>query len=269
MTNSSQLELRHAALACLSERDVLKKIAAVNRLAQAWHEQTVYLDAAAQLTAPPQLPGQPDKPEMVSPRDVKRRAMSTAEGRAIMIHSLAHIEFHAINLALDAIWRFADMPPEFYADWLQVAQEEALHFTLLTDHLRLSGYQYGDFSAHNSLWEMAERTADDVLARIALVPRTMEARGLDATPLTRAKFAQAGDKDATKILDIILRDEIGHVAIGNRWYTWLCGQRRLEPVSTYARLAKEYQAPPMRGPFNLTARRAAGFSEEELAALHS
>ncbi len=159
------------------------------------------------------------------------------------------------------------MPRDYYADWLQVAAEEALHFSLLSEHLQTQGFQYGDFTAHNSLWDMAEKTRGDVLARIALVPRTLEARGLDASPPMRAKLAQAGDIAVAEILDIILRDEIGHVAIGNRWFGWLCDKRGLEPIATYAALALQYKAPQLRGPFNLEARRAAGFSELELAAL--
>ncbi|MFZ3018932.1 MAG: ferritin-like domain-containing protein, partial [Gallionella sp.] len=178
-----------------------------------------------------------------------------------------HIEFNAINLALDAVWRFPGMPRAYYADWLQVADEEALHFTLLADHLKELGYAYGDFPAHNGLWDMAVKTQHDVLARMALLPRTMEARGLDVTPGLRAKLMQAGDIAVGGIMDIILRDEIGHVAIGNRWYAWLCERRELEPIAAYARLAAEHKAPPLRGPFNLEARRAAGFSEQELAAL--
>jgi uncharacterized ferritin-like protein (DUF455 family) len=260
-------ELRQAALHWLAERDAARKADGVRLLAQAWSTGQVGLDAHAALTTQQPIPGKPDKPELVSPLSVKRRSMITPEGRAILIHALAHIEFNAINLALDAIWRFADMPREYYADWLHVADEEALHFSLLARHLKEQGYAYGDFPAHNSLWEMAAKTEHDILARIALVPRTMEARGLDATPKVRAKLAQAKDMAAAAILDIILRDEIGHVAIGNRWYGWMCEQRGLEPVATYARLATEYQAPVMRGPFNLEARRAAGFSELELAAL--
>jgi uncharacterized ferritin-like protein (DUF455 family) len=159
------------------------------------------------------------------------------------------------------------MPDAYYADWLRVAAEEALHFFLLAAHLEQLGFRYGDFPAHNSLWDMAEKTADDVLARIALVPRTLEARGLDASPPVRAKLAQAGDDAAAAILDIILRDEIGHVAVGNRWFAWLCARRGLEPIATYAELAERYKAPALRGPFNLEARRAAGFSEAELQAL--
>jgi uncharacterized ferritin-like protein (DUF455 family) len=174
---------------------------------------------------------------------------------------------NAINLALDAIWRFPGMPQDYYLDWLKVAGEEAFHFSLLSTHLASLGFRYGDFTAHNSLWDMAEKTKGDILARIALVPRTMEARGLDASPAVRAKLAQAGDQAAAQILDIILRDEIGHVATGNRWFGILCEARGLEPVQAYADLAVRYKAPPLRGPFNLEARRAAGFSESELAAL--
>ena len=157
------------------------------------------------------------------------------------------------------------MPREFYADWLQVAAEEAYHFSLLERHLQTLGFSYGVFPAHNSLWEMAEKTSGDILARIALVPRTMEARGLDAAPPVRNKLAQAGDHAAAAILDIILRDEIGHVAIGNRWYGWLCKQRQLDPIATFAALTQQFKAPVLRGPFNLPARRAAGFTEAELA----
>jgi uncharacterized ferritin-like protein (DUF455 family) len=264
---SQPTELRLAALFWLAERDAVRKAAGVRLLTQAWLSDEIKLDTHAALAAQQTIPGHPLKPELVAPRLVKRRSMITPEGRAILIHALAHIEFNAINLALDAIWRFAGMPREYYADWLHVADEEALHFSLLAGHLQVQGYAYGDFPAHSSLWEMAAKTQHDILARIALVPRTMEARGLDATPQVRAKLAQAGDMAAAAILDIILCDEIGHVAIGNRWYNWLCEQRGLEPVATYARLAAEYQAPVMRGPFNLEARRTAGFSELELAAL--
>ena len=265
--NSESKELRQAALFWLSNPDPVCKAEGVRLLAMAWLSGAVVLDAQAALSAHSPIPGQPLKPELVSPRLVKHRSMGTLEGRAILIHALTHIEFTAINLALDALWRYTGMPREYYADWLQVAQEEALHFSLLSGHLHELGYAYGDFPAHSSLWEMAAKTQDDILARIALVPRTMEARGLDAAPPVRAKLAQAGDMAAAAILDIILRDEIGHVGIGNRWYGWLCEQRGLEPVSTYARLAADYQAPVMRGPFNLEARRAAGFTEVELAAL--
>ena len=260
-------ELRCAALYWLCEPDAACKAAGVRSLGEAGQRATISLDSESILAPCAAIPGRPARPELVSPLLVKHRSMGTVEGRAALIHALAHIEFNAINLALDAIWRFPCMPRAYYTDWLQVAAEEALHFSLLAAHLQTQGFNYGDFSAHNSLWEMAEKTRDDILARIALVPRTLEARGLDASPAVRAKLAQAGDIEAAKILDIILRDEIGHVAVGNRWYGWLCETRGLEPLGTYAALTVQYKAPPMRGPFNLDARRLAGFTEDELAAL--
>lgn len=219
------------------------------------------------LPAPAELPGRPERPLLVQPAQLKTRAVGTLEGRAGLIHALTHIEANAINLALDMVWRFADMPVDFYRDWWRVAQEEALHFELLQAHLNSLGFAYGDFPAHDGLWDMAERTKGDLLARLALVPRTLEARGLDATPAVRNRLVSVGDTAAARILDIILRDEIGHVAIGNRWYRHVCEQRGLEPVATYASLAQKYQAPVLKGPFNMDARRAAGFTETELAAL--
>jgi uncharacterized ferritin-like protein (DUF455 family) len=261
------LELRLSALQWLAEPDAASKAAGVTALAQLWSDGGMALDISACLSADYPIPGRPAKPELVPPHAVKKRALQSLPGRAALIHALAHIEFNAINLALDAIWRFAGMPADYYRDWLQVSQEEALHFSLLVGHLERLGHVYGDFPAHDSLWEMAARTEHDVLARMALVPRTLEARGLDATPLLRAKLAQAGDQAAADILDIILRDEIGHVAIGNRWFAWLCTQRDLEPVQTYRQLAQEHRAPVLRGPFNMAGRRAAGFSEAELQQL--
>ena len=216
------------------------------------------------------MPGSPARPELRSHLDVAKRSPFTPDGLAALLHAVAHIEFNAINLALDAIWRFADMPHAYYRDWALVACEEAKHFSLLQAHLRSMGYAYGDFAAHTGLWDMTAKTADDVLARMALVPRTLEARGLDATPPMQAKLRKVGTPDALRavaILDIILHDEVGHVAIGNHWYRFLCEQRALEPVATYARLAAAYGAPRIRGPLNLDARRRAGFDEAELAAL--
>lgn len=227
------------------------------------------LDPTDTLATPPGLPGRPARPRLVHPSQLKTRAVGTLEGRAGLIHALTHIEANAINLALDMMWRFPGMPQAFYLDWWRVAQEEALHFELLHQHLCSLGFAYGDFPAHDGLWDMAERTQADVLARMALVPRTLEARGLDATPAVRNRLVSVGDQAAAKILDIILRDEIGHVAIGNHWFHHLCCQRQLDPISTYADLAKRFQAPVLKGPFNLEARRAAGFTDAELTALTS
>lgn len=213
------------------------------------------------------IPGRPARPVLVPHTELSKRSVHTNEGRAALVHSLAHIELNAIDLALDICWRFKGMPDAFYTQWMGVAREEALHFELLRDHLATLNCRYGDLPAHKALWDMAERTKHDLLARIALVPRTAEARGLDASPPIREKLVKSGDHQGGEILDIILRDEIGHVAIGNHWYNWLCQQRGLNPVATYAELAQKYGAPRLRGPFNVQARLAAGFSPEELELL--
>jgi uncharacterized ferritin-like protein (DUF455 family) len=260
-------ELRQSALAWLAERGADKKAAGVAALYQSWLAGDLSLNVAIELVPALPIPGRPVKPALVSPLEVGKRSMRTEEGRAALIHALAHIEFNAINLALDAIWRFDGMPESYYQNWLKVAAEESYHFSLLNMRLQTMGYTYGDFTGHNSLWEMVDRTKNDVLARMALVPRTMEARGLDATPSTRNKFAQVGDFKMAEILDAILHDEIGHVAIGNVWYNWLCNERNLEPIATFKNLCVEYSAPKLKPPFNLEARRQAGFSEAELILL--
>ncbi|MDQ2187063.1 ferritin-like domain-containing protein [Alcaligenaceae bacterium A4P071] len=256
------LSIRHLALAALVCCDPADKVAAVRAI-----PDDAPIDAPQRLTASLPVPGRPAKPDCVPPAQVPRRAIGTPAGRAALLHAIAHIEFNAINLALDALWRFEGMPPDYYRDWLIVAKEEAYHFTLLQDHLATLGHRYGDFPAHEGLWQMAERTQDDVLARMALVPRTLEARGLDASPAIRDKLIRVGDEAGAAILDIILRDEIGHVAIGNRWYRYACAQQGLAPLAAYPVLAAKYDAPRLRGPFNLAARRQAGFDEDELAAL--
>jgi uncharacterized ferritin-like protein (DUF455 family) len=261
-------ELRQLALAALLQPDPQQKVL----LSHALQAQAATLSIAPTLSlAPPAgLPGCPARPELRSHLDVPKRSPYTPAGLAALLHAVTHIEFNAINLALDAAWRFDNMPPAYYRDWIRVAAEEATHFSLLRTQLQAMGYDYGDFPAHTGLWDMTAKTAGDVLARMALVPRTLEARGLDATPAMQAKLRKVGTPDAlaaVAILDIILRDEIGHVAIGNHWYRHLCSERGLEPVATYAELARRYEAPRLKGPFNFDARRAAGFNEDELALL--
>jgi uncharacterized ferritin-like protein (DUF455 family) len=254
--------LRHQALRLLRITDPDTKA-----------RETRALDTTAPLGIPesivelPGIPGRPAKPELHANLQTKKKSLTTAEGRAVLLHALAHIELNAIDLALDIVWRFAGMPEAFYRQWLQVAQEEALHFELLRNHLHSLGYGYGDFPAHNGLWDMAAKTQHDLLARLALVPRTLEARGLDASPAVKAKLISVGDMAAGEILDIILRDEIGHVAIGNHWYNYLCQQQGRDPISTYTALAAQYDAPRPRPPLNMEARRKAGFSEAELLVL--
>jgi uncharacterized ferritin-like protein (DUF455 family) len=259
------LELRMAALEALRLADPAAKIAAVATLASA----NCVVDAQREIVEPAGVPGRPDRPRLVRPGEVAQRSVATLEGRIALLHSLAHIEFNAINLALDITWRFAGLPERFYRDWVHVAAEEAQHFSLLRARLSELGAAYGDLPAHAALWEMAAKTRSDLIARLALVPRTLEARGLDASPLVRAKFASAGDASSARIVDIILRDEIGHVAVGNEWYRWACAQAGCDPATTYRELAEKHRAPRLRGPFNVEARRAAGFDDEEIAALGS
>jgi len=243
-------------------------------VAKALQTRALYAELDAQaiapgerFEAPPLLPGRPALPRLVPPKEVPTRSPFTTEGRAALLHAVTHIEFNAINLALDAVWRFDGMPRQFYLDWLRVASEEALHFTLLREHLQTLGFEYGSFDAHDGLWTMTQRTAHDVTARMALVPRTLEARGLDAAPPMQAKLRQAGDLRAVDILGVILRDEVGHVAIGNHWYRWLCARDGHDPVALYAELTVRHQAPRLRPPFNTDARRAAGFTDAEIALL--
>lgn len=211
--------------------------------------------------------GIPDKPELVPPKHVPQRSPQTEEGRARLLHAIVHIEFSAINLALDHAARFHGLPEEYYADWIGVAAEEAYHFTILRERLNSLGYDYGDFPAHAGLWEMSMKTADDPLARMALVPRLLEARGLDATPPIQRRLEQAGDEASARVLDIILRDEIGHVGLGDRWFRRLCADRGVEPESTYRELLHAFKAPRPILPMNESARLQAGFSAAELAAL--
>jgi uncharacterized ferritin-like protein (DUF455 family) len=267
--HSARPELRGLALAALALEDPQAKLQATRALdAQA---QDLALGARAPLPDLP-LPGRPVRPQLVHPARVPRRSPFKPEGLAALLHAIAHIEFNAINLALDAAWRFEGMPREFHLDWVRVAAEEAYHFGLLAQLLADLGHAYGDFAAHDNLWTMCTRTQDDVVARMALVPRTLEARGLDATPQIQERLRAVGSPMALRavdVLDIILRDEVGHVAIGNHWYRWLCAREGLEPLAHYATLVERHDAPRLHPPFNRAARERAGFSDDELALLLS
>lgn len=254
---------------CLMACDVAEKLAGVKALDLDLRAGQVAAGGDSPPAVPIADPGRPARPQLVSPRDVPRRRLGTAEGRAALIHAVVHIEFNAINLALDHVYRFREFPLEFALGWIAVAAEEAHHFTLLRDHLRGLGYDYGDFTAHEGLWQMTFKTAHDPLARMALVPRTLEARGLDVTPGIQAKLEAAGDHAAARLLDVILADEVGHVALGDRWFRWLCQARGLVAEAEFLRLLVAYDAPRMVTPLNRAARRLAGFGEEELDALEA
>lgn len=209
--------------------------------------------------------GRPAKPEQVPSHHLKPRGIGHVEGRAAMLHAIAHIEFSAINLALDAAYRFRGLPSDYYRDWLQVAEEECQHFALLQQQLRQLGYDYGDFPAHGALWELACLSDHDVLARMALLPRMQEARGLDLTPPIMEKFRSINDQGALAVLEVILRDEIGHVAIGDKWFRSLCAERGLPVEATFKTLLADHGQPLPQTPMNTAARLKAGFSPEELA----
>ncbi|MEE8482516.1 MAG: ferritin-like domain-containing protein [Acidiferrobacterales bacterium] len=256
-----------AARACLLASDVEDKVALTKEVARRWREEKIVLQQDVVVDDFDNL-GRPALPELVSPRELPMRKLSSDIGRAGFLHAIAHIEFNAINLAWDAVFRFRGLPVDYYHDWVQVADEEATHFGLLCDRLRSLGYDYGDFPAHNGLWEMAQKTAFDPLVRMALVPRVLEARGLDVTPGMMKRLRDIGDTESAAVLEIILHDEVGHVEIGTRWFRYLCKQRGVDPDSTYIDLLQKYMTGKLKQPFNDEARKAAGFSEDELAFIY-
>lgn len=259
--------VHEAALAALMLADPAAKCAATTALQAAWLAGGLQVEPGGDDPCPITVPGRPPRPLLVAPQQLHTRRVGSREGHAALLHAIAHIEFNAINLALDCVYRFRAMPPDFHADWLKVAAEEAYHFGLVRDRLAALGHAYGDFPAHDGLWEMACRTADDVLARMALVPRVLEARGLDATQPIMAKLVAVGDRDSVAVLEIILRDEIGHVAIGDRWFRRQCAARGLEPETAYLALIERFDAPWPVPPLHREARLAAGFSEREIELL--
>lgn len=252
--------------ACLAARDPDAKGRCTRDAWAAWQRGELALEPC---DTPTPEAGRPARPELVRPRELAHRGPGTAERRVVLFHAIAHIEFTAINLALDHAVRFRDLPPGYYADWLRIAVEEVEHFQMVRGYLRRLGADYGDFPAHGGLWEMAQKTADDPLARMALVPRCLEARGLDVNPGIQAKLREQGELEGAALLDPILRDEVGHVAAGDRWFRHLCAARGLEPITTYRNLIARHFREGLRGPFHLEARREAGFSEEEIEYLKS
>ncbi|MDH5436010.1 MAG: ferritin-like domain-containing protein [Gammaproteobacteria bacterium] len=261
-----QNSLFNAAFTVINTSDPDEKVDLSLRMSKAWQDGQLTLDPQGTVESIPE-PGRPEKPVLVPLTRLPRRKLSSPEGHAALIHSITHIEFNAINLAWDAVYRFRDMPRDFYSDWIRVGEEESHHFILLRNHLRESGYDYGDFDAHNGLWEMTVKTAYDPLVRMALVPRVLEARGLDVTPGMIDRLKGYGANDTVAILELILREEIGHVEIGSRWFHYLCDQRGLDSRNTFIELMDKYLIGPLKPPFNTEARLKAGFTKEELALL--
>ncbi len=257
-----------SAADCLSANDPGAKCAGVKHLLQQVQREGFTRDSDSPIPDILQ-PGRPGLPELVEPGQVPRRRLGSAPGRIALLHAIAHIEFNAINLALDALCRFRDMPDEYYLDWLSVAADEARHYQMLEQRLSQLGAAYGDFPAHNGLWEMAQSTATSCLARMALVPRVLEARGLDVTPGMIQRLRQVGDEDSVAVLEVILAEEVRHVAIGTRWFTECCKREGRDPDSTFLQLLKTHYNGRLRGPFNTAARLQAGFTETELSALEA
>ena len=263
----SMNDLREAAQQCFTCTDPQRKCELTVRAFADLCEGRLAVPAADAPAVAIEAPGRPDRPTLVPPRDVPQRGLGSVEGRAALVHAVAHIEFNAINLAWDAVLRFAGLPQDYYRDWARVAADEARHFGMLSRRLEEFGHAYGDFDAHNGLWEMAVKTSDLCLARMALVPRVLEARGLDVTPGMIMRLRSIGDDVTADILEIILREEVAHVAAGSRWFRWCCEREGVQPAGTFQGLLRERLAGGLRGPFNLDARRAAGFGEDELAGL--
>lgn len=250
-------------LGCLMEQDIDQKVSKLNQLQQSWSQDCFVFDPTETIIRIPE-PGKPSLPILVDPKELPKRKLGSSEGQIALMHSIAHIEFNAINLALDAAYRFQSMPIQFYQDWIGVAGEEAYHFQMIREHLASLGAEYGDLPAHNGLWMTTYETDHDSLVRMALVPRTLEARGLDVTPPMIKKLRAIGDKRGVEILKILLQDEIGHVEVGTRWFRYLCQQRNLQPFNAFKSIIDQYFHGDLRGPFNYEARTSAGFCEQEI-----
>lgn len=251
------------AYECLLQKDPGKKISLVNTLYERLNNDELKLSSRIPVLKII-IPGRPDKPELVSPSDVPRRGFDSQIARIRLVHAIAHIEFNAINLAIDAVYRFRDMPRQYYIDWMQVATEEAKHFSLLEHYLKNNDSYYGAYAAHNGLWEMAIKTDHDVMVRMALVPRVLEARGLDVTPGMINRLNKTDDIDLVSILEIIHKEEIGHVRTGTSWFNFVCEQRGLDSELAFSDILDEYMANASFGPFDFPSREKAGFTKQEM-----
>lgn len=250
-----------AAIAVLQTGDARLKAAESLKRAAAWEQGELVLAFDGRL---PDRPARPDKPELLPASQMPRRGRAGSErSRIALLHALAHIELNAIDLAWDAVARFgADMPRAFTSDWISVAKDEARHFLMLADRLEALGAAYGDLPAHDGLWEAAQDTAHDLMARLAVVPQVLEARGLDVSPATIERLRIAGDDPSADIVNVIYHDEIGHVEIGNRWFRHMCESEGLPPAETFRRLVKTYFKGRVKPPFNNSARETAGLTKD-------
>jgi uncharacterized ferritin-like protein (DUF455 family) len=268
--------LKQGAIAALKTGDLDQKIALTRHVAWQWCNGTLGIGAGIS-EHPPNRPGRPDKPRLVPPRQLKKRSIRSQQGRIALLHAIAHIELNAIDLALDIIARFADptdkfsprMPRSFYDGWIRVALEEAKHFSLLRQRLRTLDSDYGAFDAHDGLWEAAQTTGHDLTARLAIVPLILEARGLDITPSLLRQIEAVGDPESAAIFHIIYRDEQGHVAVGAKWFRYLCLKNGDDPAATFQKLVRTHFRGALKPPFNDFARARAGLTPGFYRALSS
>jgi uncharacterized ferritin-like protein (DUF455 family) len=258
--------LADACRTVLLAGDPIAKVKAARQVARRWRRGDLVIGAEIDL---PTEPARPAEPELLPPNRMPRRGRGGSErGRIALLHALAHIEFVAIDLAFDMAARFAaQFPRRFVDDWIGVGADEAMHFALLDRRLRALGSRYGAVPAHAGLWESAQATAHDPLARLAVVPMVLEARGLDVTPETIARFEAAGDPASARILARILTDEIRHVRAGTRWFEWACAEQGRAPESHWRDLVTRYFRGRIKAPFNDSAREAAGLTRDYYEAL--
>lgn len=255
------MPLAQMAEAVLRTADGREKTALSHKYAALWRDARADGSHPEIGTAtPPMQPARPDKPELLSPRDVPNRKPGTPEGRIAMMHAVAHIELNAVDLHWDIIARFSHipMPIGYYDDWVKSADEESKHFNLMCDCLEAEGSFYGALPAHAGMWRAAEDTADDFMGRLAVVPMVLEARGLDVTPGMIKIFKQAKAKQAVEALEVIYAEEVHHVAYGSKWFHFLCGRHELDPTQKFHALVRQYFHGQLKPPFNEEKRAEAG-----------
>lgn len=253
--------LRGGATLAILSADLDEKTELAQETARRWQERRLSLRSPLDPELP-ERPGRPAKPELVPPKATEKRSLHTLPGRIAMLHALAHIELNAVDLALDIVARFASepVPHSFFDGWMRVAFEEAKHFRMVRDRLRTLGADYGDMPAHDGLWQAAHSTRNDLTARLAVVPLILEARGLDVTPSLQEKMRETGDIDSADVLKVIYDDEKGHVAIGAKWFRFLCAREKKDPAATFKALVRANFRGALKAPFNDIARAEAGLT---------
>jgi uncharacterized ferritin-like protein (DUF455 family) len=255
------ISLRGGAIAAMREVDLDRKTEITQQTAGRWFARKLSLRSPLD-PGLPDRPGRPERPELIPPKQMEKRSLHSVRGRVALLHAIAHIELNAVDLALDIVARFATepVPSSFFDGWMQVAFEEAKHFRLVRKRLQDLGADYGDLPAHDGLWQAAHATRNDLTARLAVVPLILEARGLDVTPALQAKMRESGDLESAAVLDVIYNDEKGHVAIGAKWFRFLCAREKRDPARTFHELVRANFRGPLKAPFNDIARAEAGLT---------